>query len=42
MEAKGNAGMLSRLFGSSVGEQARALSVPVSSTEVMHGLDPDT
>ena len=41
MEAKGNAGMLSRLFGSSVGEQARALSVPVSSTEVMHGLDPE-
>ena len=41
MEAKGNAGMLSRLFGASVGDQARALSVPVSSSEVMHGLDPN-
>jgi len=35
MEARGNAGMLSRLFGANVGEAARALPIPTSSDEVM-------
>jgi hypothetical protein len=35
MEAKGNSGMLSRLFGSNVGSNARALSAPISSDEVV-------
>ena len=41
MEAKGNAGVLSRLFGSSVGDAARALPIPVTSDEVLHHLSPD-
>lgn len=35
VEAKAGAGTLSRLFGSKVGQNARRLDVPVSSTEVM-------
>jgi hypothetical protein len=35
MEARGNAGMLTRLFGRDVGETARALPIPVPSEEVM-------
>lgn len=35
VEAKAGAGTLSRLFGSKVGQNARKLDVPVSSTEVM-------
>jgi hypothetical protein len=41
MEAKGNAGMISRLFGSQAGAAARELTLPVSSTEVMHAIDPE-
>jgi hypothetical protein len=41
MEARGNAGVLSRLFGAGVGEAARALPIPVASDEVLHRLtDP--
>lgn len=39
MEAKGNAGMLSRLFGSSVGSNARALSAPINTDEVLVTFD---
>lgn len=35
VEAKAHAGVLSRLFGSNVGQNARMLDIPVSSTEVM-------
>ena len=35
VEAKAHAGVLSRLFGSNVGANARMLDIPVSSTEVM-------
>ena len=41
MEAKGNSGMISRLFGSQAGDAARALSVPVGSTQVMRTLDDE-
>jgi hypothetical protein len=35
VEAKAHAGVLSRLFGSNVGANARMLDIPVSSTDVM-------
>lgn len=41
LEARGNSGMLSRIFGADVGEKARALSMPMTSDEALHQLDPD-
>jgi len=39
MEARGNAGMLSRIFGSGVGAAARAVTIPMSGDEVITTLD---
>lgn len=39
MEAKGKAGVLSRLFGEPVGAAARALPIPMPSGEIMHRVD---
>lgn len=41
LEARAGGGMLSRLFGSDVGANARAVSVPMDADDVIDALDPD-
>ena len=40
MEARGNAGMISRLFGEAVGSNARQVAVTMEADEVIETLDP--